>query len=111
MFNGPSGDGKGFLKQTESGVTSYSGTFSGNPSTDDLQLTVAHMDPSKNFTLTSYKINGKLITLHIDSDGDYVNRLSGNEIPDPTNGYNIEIVLELDSVEYTYEITLTYSGT
>ena len=68
------------------------------------------MDPSKNFTLTSYKINNELVTLHIDGDGDYVNRLNGSAIPDPTNGYNIEIVLELDNVSYTYEITLTYSG-
>lgn len=110
VFTGPNGDGKGFLKQTETGVTSYSDTFSGNPSTDDLQLTVAHMDPSKNFTLTSYKINGKLMTLHIDADDDYVNKLSGNEIPDPTNGYNIEVVLELNGETYTYTITLTYTG-
>lgn len=75
-----------------------------------MQLTVAHQNPSKNFTLTSFKINNTLITLHLDSDGDYVNRLSGPDIPDPTNGYNIEVVLELDNVSYTYEITLTYSG-
>ena len=69
------------------------------------------MDPSKNFTLTSYKINNLPMVLTVDADGDYVARPSGNEIPDPTNGYNIEIVLELNNVSYTYEITLTYSGT
>lgn len=68
------------------------------------------MDPSKNFTLTSYKINNLTKVLTLDSDGDYVARLSGQDIPDPTNGYNIEIVLELNNVSYTYEITLTYSG-
>lgn len=51
------------------------------------------------------------MTLHIDADGDYVASLKGNDIPDPTNGYNIEVVLELNNVSYTYEITLTYSGT
>lgn len=101
-----------FTQQTETGITSYSGTFSGgNPSTDELQLTVAHNDPSKNFTLTSYKINNLTKVLRVDEDGDYVARLSGNEIPDLTNGYNIEIVLELDGVTYNYTITLTYSGT
>lgn len=69
------------------------------------------MDPSKNFTLTSYKINNLPIELPLDATGDYEARLRGNDIPDPTNGYNIEIVLELDGVEYTYEITLTYSET
>lgn len=49
--------------------------------------------------------------LPLDGAGDYEARLRGNDIPDPTNGYNIEIVLELDGVEYTYEITLTYSET
>ena len=76
-----------------------------------MQLVVAHENPSKKFTLTSYKINDKLITLPTGADGDYEARLSGQEIPDPTNGYNIEIVLELNNVSYTYEIKLPYSGT
>lgn len=101
---------KVFTQQTESGITSYSGTFSGDPSIEYLQLTVAHMDPSKNFTLTSYKINNLPMVLRIDADGDYVARPEGQDIPDPTNGYNIEIVLELDGNTYTYTITLTYTG-
>lgn len=99
-----------FTTETESGVTSYSGTFSGGkPSTDILQLSVNHMNTSKKFTLTSYKINNQLITLNPDFDGDYLAELSGNDIPDPTNGYNIEIVLELDGETYTYTLTLTYT--
>ena len=50
------------------------------------------------------------MVLTLDGDGDYVARLSGNDIPDPTNGYNIEIVLELNGETYTYTITLTYTG-
>lgn len=108
-FSGPGATG--FMQETEAGVTSYSGTFSGDPSTLPLQLTVAHMDPDKDFTLTSYKINDESVTLSPDGDGDYVATLTGSDIPDPTNGYNIEVVIELDNVSYTYEITLTYSGT
>lgn len=100
----------GFTQQTETGVTSYSGTFSGDPSTGDLQLMVVHNDPSKNFTLTSYKINNLTMELTLDGAGDYVATLSGQNIPDTTNGYNIEIVLELDGVTYTYTITLTCTG-
>ena len=50
------------------------------------------------------------MVLTLDGVGDYVAKLSGQEIPDPTNGYNIEVVLELDGVTYTYTITLTYTG-
>lgn len=100
---------KGFTQQTETGITSYSGTFSGDPSIGYLQLTVVRNDPSKNFTLTSYKINNLPMVLTLDGAGDYVAKLSGNDIPDPTNGYNIEIVLELDGDTYNYTITLTYT--
>lgn len=107
-FAGPGATG--FMQETEAGVTSYSGTFSGDPSTLPLQLTVAHMDPDKDFTLTSYKINNLTMVLTPDSDGDYVATLSGQDIPDPTNGYDIEIVLELNGDTYTYTIALTYTG-
>lgn len=73
-------------------------------------IRVQHDDADKPFTLTSYKINNTPITLTQGETGDYSTFLTGPNVPDPTDGYDVEIVLELDSVEYTYTLNVTYAS-
>lgn len=95
---------------TQDDVTTYSGSFDGDYSNEGMMIRVQHDDADKPFTLTSYKINNTPITLTQGETGDYSAFLTGPNVPDPTNGYEVEIVLELDSVEYTYTLNVTYAS-